>query len=137
MAIVKCPECGCEVSDKASICHNCGFHLINNFDDSECTIIEMPDSESSSHPSFGNNPRNPRKNLIAIVVAVIALCAGGFLSYTTTDDGEGELGFMRNCKTVYGNYKFDDMGNWISRTATKTFQADEIRDGHWETEKNT
>lgn len=28
MAIIKCPECGKEISDKATSCPNCGFPLI-------------------------------------------------------------------------------------------------------------
>ena len=30
MALIKCPECGKEVSDKASSCINCGFPLDTN-----------------------------------------------------------------------------------------------------------
>ena len=31
MALIKCPECGKEISDKASACIHCGFPL-NNID---------------------------------------------------------------------------------------------------------
>ena len=27
MALIKCPECGKEISDKASICVNCGYPI--------------------------------------------------------------------------------------------------------------
>lgn len=30
MALVKCPECNHEVSDKAQICPNCGYKLLEN-----------------------------------------------------------------------------------------------------------
>lgn len=30
MALIKCPECGKEISDKASACINCGFPLNNS-----------------------------------------------------------------------------------------------------------
>lgn len=30
MSLIKCPECGKEVSDKAKVCTNCGYQLIDN-----------------------------------------------------------------------------------------------------------
>ena len=33
MALIKCPECGKEVSDKAAACPNCGFPVCGT---SEC-----------------------------------------------------------------------------------------------------
>lgn len=27
MALIKCPECGKEISDKATVCINCGYSL--------------------------------------------------------------------------------------------------------------
>lgn len=61
----------------------------------------------------------------------------GLLSYTTTDGGEGENGTMRNMKTVYSDYEFDDMGNWISRKSTTTYQVDELGNGSWENHTET
>lgn len=61
----------------------------------------------------------------------------GLLSYTTTDGGEGENGTMRNMKTVYSDYEFDDMGNWISRKSITTYQVDELGNGSWENHTET
>lgn len=47
----------------------------------------------------------------------------GLLSYILTDDGEGEDGMMRNMKTTYSDYEFDEIGNWIKRKATTTYQT--------------
>ena len=33
MALIKCPECGKEVSDKANACIHCGYPLISPIDD--------------------------------------------------------------------------------------------------------
>lgn len=63
--------------------------------------------------------------------------ADGLLAYTTTDDGEGEDGKMRNMKTVYSDYQFDEMGNWISRASTTTYQTDESWDGSWQNHTDT
>lgn len=59
----------------------------------------------------------------------------GILVYTTTDGGDGENGLMRNMKTVFSDYKFDEMGNWISRKGTTTYQDDEFRVGNWKNHK--
>lgn len=63
--------------------------------------------------------------------------ANGLLAYTTTDDGEGEMGSMKNMKTVYSDYQFDDRGNWISRTSTTTYQTDEFGSGSWQNHTDT
>lgn len=47
------------------------------------------------------------------------------LAYTTYDDSDrnwGEGQRRRKCKITYSNYQFDEMGNWISRKATSTYQ---------------
>ena len=41
MAIIKCPECGKEISDKATSCPNCGFPLIKG----------QPEKEKPKEPS--------------------------------------------------------------------------------------
>lgn len=61
----------------------------------------------------------------------------GVLTHTTTDGGEGEDGRMRNMKTVYSDYQFDEMGNWISRKSTTTYQVDEYGDGSWNNRTDT
>lgn len=61
----------------------------------------------------------------------------GLLHYTTTDDGCGENGYMRNMKTVYSDYQFDEMGNWISRKSITTYQVDECGNGSWENRSET
>lgn len=32
MALIKCPECGREVSDKAKVCPNCGFGIVEHLE---------------------------------------------------------------------------------------------------------
>ena len=51
----------------------------------------------------------------------------GVLEKTTRNHLSGEGGEMKNIQTVYTDYQFDDMGNWVSRNSTTTY---EIRD--WE-----
>lgn len=35
MAMIKCPECGKEISDKANSCPNCGYTFIKNINESK------------------------------------------------------------------------------------------------------
>ena len=41
MALIKCPECGKEISDKATVCPNCGYPITT-----EPTIDSDADEES-------------------------------------------------------------------------------------------
>ena len=55
------------------------------------------------------------------------------LAYETSDDSVFEGGGqIRNFKTVYSDYKFDEMGNWISRKAKTTYQMSWEGDETWE-----
>lgn len=46
MALIKCPECGREVSDKATACPHCGFNIANLNHCEECNAI-ISESEAS------------------------------------------------------------------------------------------
>lgn len=54
------------------------------------------------------------------------------LAYETCDDSDSEGFEFRNLKTVYSDYKFDEMGNWISRKAKTTYQMSRDGDETWE-----
>lgn len=61
MALIKCPECGKEISDKAKACPECGYELKQNV-------------EATKQESFF------KKNKIAVlvigIVIIIAIVAG-------------------------------------------------------------
>lgn len=67
MALIKCPECGREVSDKATACPNCGYALNKNNGDIA--------------------PKSNKKWIVAVVVAVlaIAVCIGVWLMFANAD----------------------------------------------------
>ena len=77
MALIKCKECGHEVSDKASACPNCGCPI-----DSVETYQEQIDEE----------PRRKNKTLIlALVVALLCLVGGGgYFAYYKLIKGESD-----------------------------------------------
>ena len=60
MALIKCPECGKEVSDKAKVCQNCGIDIVDNI--------------------LCNEPKKKKKRLKTIIL-VIALALLGGVAY--------------------------------------------------------
>jgi len=62
MSLIKCPECGKEISDKASHCINCGYSL-------------AWEEQKSRH--------DKRKVIVIIITAIIVavLCVSGVMIY--------------------------------------------------------
>lgn len=78
MALVKCPECGKKISDKALVCPKCGFPISETeADNKESNITKVPLTKSI---------HNAQK-IILIAIAVILISFGSFFSWlygTTT-----------------------------------------------------
>ena len=96
MALIICPECGKEISSKASSCPNCGCPIsigesinesenigapINNDLETKNTIAEMQTNQTKAV----NNPSKPKKGkmglIIGIVFGLLVAVSGGFLYY--------------------------------------------------------
>lgn len=58
MALIKCPECGKEVSDNAEICVNCGFPIIKNTNQKK------------------KNKKQSIYGIIGFVVSLVGMCFG-------------------------------------------------------------
>ena len=50
MALVKCPECGKEISDKADSCPNCGYLMNSSGDHRSCNIYHEADCSKIVKP---------------------------------------------------------------------------------------
>ncbi len=48
MALIKCPECGKEVSDRAKACIHCGYPLNEDFDDK----AQFPKHQKTSYEQW-------------------------------------------------------------------------------------
>ena len=80
MALIKCPECGREISDKAVSCPSCG-----------CPVTPAPQSEQPVLNAVSRQAvsaaKTPRKKNVRIVIAVVAslaiviCCVVGFWRY--------------------------------------------------------
>lgn len=65
MALIKCPECGKEISDKASSCPNCGCPI-------EIQKTEVS-SNISDQPITGQTSKKLNKKIIPIVIALVVV----------------------------------------------------------------
>lgn len=90
MALIKCPSCGKNISDKAPYCPHCGLILSkqdapgkSNLPDAPTMPSEIPENMEYTDPSIYDDNPEPRKDrrLILIVVIFLVLLAGGTTSY--------------------------------------------------------
>ena len=101
MAMIKCPECGKEISDKAKKCVHCGKVLIedkpatkicsdcgkeNPIDATECVYCGCPFEEETTveipvQTTVAEKPENNLKKIIIPVVAAVVVIAVGLIIY--------------------------------------------------------
>ena len=95
MALINCPECGKEISEKAGSCPNCGCPLKNTI---EKVVVESKKTDGVHYARpTGSLPKQekPKKKRIGlwIVIGIIVLfvgcgsCMGG----SDTDDSEAVI----------------------------------------------
>lgn len=100
MGLIKCPECGKEISDKAEICVNCGFP-IKNF----LVKDENSDKEQVVRSEIGNSSNNPKEESEQNVV-FCRVCG----EKNNADDN-----YCKSCasRLYKSNFEtaFDDIGN--------------------------
>ena len=79
MALIKCPECGKDVSDKALACPNCGFPVVEYFhDDKSAEESEEKHVRSKSIIQLINTSKttpNGKKSKVPRVVFILLLIA--------------------------------------------------------------
>ena len=109
MALVKCPECGKEVSDKADKCPNCGCP-IEDFE--KLSQFEKP----APKPKTPKEKKTVSKKAIAIAcVALVACIGGGSYYWVQTQDSRHYASAMEMYNE--GEYKealngFKELGNY-------------------------
>lgn len=108
MALIKCPECGQEISDKAARCIHCGIDLKstqiqtkicaecgkeNSVDATECIYCGCPFEEKEESPIvevrepisvqkvFVEQPKDNKKKIVFPVIALFAVLLIGFCIY--------------------------------------------------------
>jgi len=86
MALIKCPECGKEISDKANACPNCGCPINDNVDKDESSRqLEISENTISQLDKRQNQNRKINfKLLISLVAIIVIIFVGGGLYYNNT-----------------------------------------------------
>ena len=81
MALIKCPECGKEISDQATSCPNCGYPISNEKKEErvvDVTPVPVPEQTTYQRETTTQQPKKkgnmilPIAGLVALVVVVIA-----------------------------------------------------------------
>ena len=60
MALIKCPECGKDISDTCDQCIHCGFKLKKDFNQNKTTLLE--DSHRNNNANYLTNDYEKKRN---------------------------------------------------------------------------
>lgn len=111
MAIIKCPECGHDVSDKAPFCPNCGVRIEGNPDvqrslsstASQQSVAPKPTPASAGNQLPPKTPGNhagskqPKKNNAKIwiisLIAILVACCTVFYFYNSANNNKEEQAY--------------------------------------------
>lgn len=100
MALIKCPECENEISDKANVCPNCGYQVGDYLREEKERLEkeaqerqrkEKKEKQAEEMQVLKNKLFGSKKKRIAWVVAILLLIAVCILGYIVTYD-------VRSCK---------------------------------------
>lgn len=78
MALVKCPECGKEISDQAKSCPNCGF-VISSLTEQPVESVNTDNKSSVKCPKCGSTNLQAISDTHGKGVSFWKLCLCGFL----------------------------------------------------------
>ena len=114
MALIKCKECGHEVSDKASMCPNCGCPIESVGAIQEKVVDEKP-------------KKKKRWTWALIVVALFCLLGGGYYAYTKLFNSGSSKDVVVELTPEFVNaiQKYEKLGSFSEGMAAV------MRDGKW------
>lgn len=115
LALIKCSECGREISDKASSCPQCGCPVTGTEELVEKLAVEKNDSEGNKEEnnkekikSEENKPKERKKlskgGVIAIIVAVVVIAVAAIAYYVLTTDSRN----YNSAKELFEEEKFQE-----------------------------
>lgn len=130
MALIKCPECGKEISDKAQKCIHCGYPLKSEQLDINITsdedVKKASKSENNSECSeVKEKKRNKKKIIIPIMVVVLLLiCISGIFIITKNKNNVNVSKIdISKWKLLSEETYYDEYEGTISADETKPFVA--------------
>lgn len=102
MALIKCPECGNEISDRAVSCPNCGCPIFA--EDKEKNNFNNTDNEKTDvivRPAYDGNAHHIHECICT------CLNCGNEFSYNNNDVSKKQRRKMeRSCKRIFSYWRF-------------------------------
>lgn len=136
MALIKCPECGEEISDKAKLCIHCGFPINeyltenNDKDEDDITHINCKEEILNDSNSLTDKQSGSEKNLeqafskwIIVIGGFFVVCSIVFALYIIGNPNNKEVEMETSNEDVMTDEKED--GNF---TDVKKMSEDEIKE---------
>lgn len=116
MALIKCPECGKQISDKAITCPHCGIDVKSVFD----KIREEKEQQRKKR----------RKRAVATIISVVIMTAIAVVAYLYHIDGlntipaeyrEETVEYFDKCESAINKDDFADVDKYLNRLKDRTF----------------
>ena len=122
MALIKCPECGKEISDRAGTCPNCGYPIeeTKKKEAADETAVkeeketkqqknkEQAEKELSQEQKEKGTPNSkkpfPKKAVIAIAVILVIVLAAGIGYYVMTQDSRN----YKSAQQLFQDEKYEE-----------------------------
>ena len=112
MALITCPECGREVSDRAKTCPNCGFPITKSEEmDNELQVRDVVLAKEEQKPQ----PQSKKKVRIGLVATLCVVLA--MLAFFLLQTSGSVVGTWEDTETLDGYifiYEFDKDGGFSS-----------------------
>lgn len=100
MALIVCPECGKEISDKAETCINCGFPIGGKMEGN--TENEESDAQQVEITSFNIKGNNIKKTVVSVLI-VLAVVLTAIFTYNTVQQKSAEAKVLQEKKEYAQN----------------------------------
>lgn len=82
MALIKCPECGETISDKATVCPHCGCPIGNADNKQKPTSPKEGDENSSETKPNATKKKGKAKIWIFVVILICLIAGGAYFAFT-------------------------------------------------------
>lgn len=102
MALIICPECQKEVSEKADKCIHCGYPLNSSnteTSDEKLILNVQPEMQKVEIASVNIRGKNLKKTVLSLLI-IISIVLGGFYVFNQVTTQNSEKKFVENAKAV-------------------------------------
>ena len=125
MALIKCPECGKEISDKAKTCPNCGYP-IKKITGTENEILEQTEVGKQQYDIVVQKPRKKisKKSIIIIGTIVSSIIIGVIVYLIVTADSRK----YDNAQELYASEEYEDALTEFKELGTYKNSADMVEE---------